>query len=116
MIGPLALVVLQDSRRSARVDEIGALVLLADQDRSCWDRDRIGEGVRLVAKALQRSPDRPDSYAVQAAIAAGHALAHSDADTDWRAIVSWYDVLLTVTDIPVVWLNDSYSEHLRRRR
>jgi predicted RNA polymerase sigma factor len=54
---------------------------------------------------LQRSPDRPDFYAAQAAIGACHALAPSYRDTDWRAIVSWYDVLLTVTDTPVVRLN-----------
>ena len=104
-IGLLALMLLHDSRRPARADKAGALVLLADQDRSLWDTERIVEGVRLVGKALQRSPDRPDSYAVQAAIAACHALAASYVDTDWPAIVSWYDVLLTVTDTPVVRLN-----------
>ena len=105
VVGLLALLLLQDSRRAARVDEAGELVLLADQDRSLWDGEKIVEGVRLVGKALQRSPDRPDSYAVQAAIAACHALAPSYGDTDWSAIVSWYDVLLTVTDTPVVRLN-----------
>src|SRR5664279_54316 len=105
VIGLLALVLLQDSRRSARVDKDGALVLLADQDRSLWDHENIVEGVRLVGKALQRSPDRPDSYGVQAAIAACHALAPSYVDTDWPAIVSWYDVLTTVADTPVVRLN-----------
>jgi RNA polymerase sigma factor (sigma-70 family) len=105
VIGLLALMLLHDSRRVARVDKAGALVLLADQDRSLWDREKIVEGVRLVGKALQRSPDRPDSYAVQATIAACHALAPSYVDTDWPAIVSWYDVLLTVTDTPVVRLN-----------
>src|SRR5664279_3103580 len=93
------------SRWAARVDQAGALVLLADQDRSLWDGDKIVEGVRLAGKALQRSPDRPESYAVQAAIAACHALAPSYLDTDWQAVVSWYDVLLTVTDTPVVRLN-----------
>ena len=105
VIGLLALVLLQDSRRSARVDKDGALVLLADQDRSLWDHENIVEGVRLVGKALQRSPDRPDSYGLQAAIAACHALAPSYVDTDWPAIVSWYDVLTTVADTPVVRLN-----------
>jgi RNA polymerase sigma factor (sigma-70 family) len=105
VIGLLALVLLQDSRRSARVDKDGALVLLADQDRSLWDHENIVEGVLLVGKALQRSPDRPDSYGVQAAIAACHALAPSYVDTDWPAIVSWYDVLTTVADTPVVRLN-----------
>ena len=105
VLGLLALVLLQDSRRAARVDKAGALVLLADQDRSLWDGEKIVEGVRLVGKALQRSPGKPDSYTVQAAIAACHALAPSYVDTDWSAIVSWYDVLLTVTDTPVVRLN-----------
>jgi len=105
VLGLLALVLLQDSRRAARVDRAGALVLLPDQDRSLWDGQQIVEGVRLVGKAVQRSPDRPDSYVVQAAIAACHALAPSYPETDWPAIVSWYDVLLTVTDTPVVRLN-----------
>ena len=105
VLGLLALVLLQDSRRAARVDTAGALVLLADQDRSLWDGKKIVEGVRLVGKALQRSPGKPDSYTVQAAIAACHALAPSYVDTDWPAIASWYDVLLTVTDTPVVRLN-----------
>ena len=105
VIGLLALVLLHDSRRSARVDKTGGLVLLADQDRSLWDSEKIVEGVRLLGEALQRSPDRPDFYGVQAAIAACHALAPRYVDTDWPAIVSWYDVLLTVTDTPVVRLN-----------
>ena len=75
VLGLLALVLLQDSRRSTRVDRTGRLVLLADQARVDWDQDKIVEGVRLVGKALQRSKDRPDPYVVQAAIAACHALA-----------------------------------------
>ncbi len=61
--------------------------------------------VELVGAALRRTPDRPDTYVVQAAIAACHALAGSYADTDWDAVISWYDVLLTVHDTPVVQLN-----------
>jgi len=105
VLGLLALVLLQDSRRSARVGSTGQLVLLADQRRIDWDQDKIVEGVRLVGKALQRSRDQPDPYVVQAAIAACHALAPDYAATDWAAIVSWYDVLLTVSDTPVVRLN-----------
>lgn len=105
VLGLLALLLLQDSRRSTRVDATGALVLPADQPRSQWDRRRIVEGALLVGKALQRSPDRPDGYVVQAAVAACHALAPSYRATDWAAIVSWYDVLLTVSDTPVVRLN-----------
>ncbi len=99
--GLLALMLLQDSRRAARTDGDGEVVLLADQDRSLWDADRIREGVLLVGEGLRRTPSRPDPYVVQAAVAACHALAPDDASTDWAAIISWYDVLLTVADGPV---------------
>jgi RNA polymerase sigma-70 factor (ECF subfamily) len=105
LIGALALMLLHDSRRAARISADNDLVLLADQDRSRWRTDQIREGVELLGQGLARSPDRPDPYVVQAAIAACHALAPSYADTDWTAIVSWYDVLLTVQDTPVVRLN-----------
>jgi len=105
VLGLLALLLLQDARRAARTDDHGRPVLLPDQDRSRWDRATIEEGVRLVGTALLRTPDRPDSYVVQAAIAACHGLAPSYAETDWAAVVSWYDVLLTVHDSPVVRLN-----------
>jgi RNA polymerase sigma-70 factor (ECF subfamily) len=101
VLGLLALMLLQESRRAARA---GA-VLLADQDRSLWDVAAIKEGVELVGVALRRTPDQPDRYAVQAAIAACHALSPSYAETNWAAVVSWYDVLLTVYDTPVVRLN-----------
>jgi RNA polymerase sigma-70 factor (ECF subfamily) len=104
-LGLLALLLLQDARRAARVDDAGRPVLLADQDRGRWDRAAIGEGVALVGAALRRTPDHPDRYVVQAAIAACHALAASYADTPWNAVVSWYDVLLTVQDTPVARLN-----------
>jgi RNA polymerase sigma factor (sigma-70 family) len=96
VLGLLALLVLHDARRAARLD---------DQGRSQWDSAGIKEGVELVGAALRRTPDRPDPYVVQAAIAACHALAASYADTDWDAVISWYDVLLTVHDTPVVRLN-----------
>lgn len=105
VVGLLALVLLQDSRRDARRDADGEPVLLADQDRARWRADLAAEGVRLVGEGLRRSPDRPDPYVVQAAIAACHALAPSYPATDWAAVVSWYDVLLTVQDTPVVRLN-----------
>ncbi|MET0965318.1 MAG: sigma-70 family RNA polymerase sigma factor [Nakamurella sp.] len=105
VMGLLALLLLQDSRRRSRVDAAGNLVLLADQQRTLWDRGKITEGVRLIGDALQRSRDRPDPYVVQAAIAACHALAPEYSATDWPAIVSWYDVLLSVSDTPVVRLN-----------
>jgi RNA polymerase sigma-70 factor (ECF subfamily) len=105
VLGLLALLLLQDSRRAARFDADGALVLLADQDRGRWRRDLVTEGVVLVGEGLRRTPDRPDPYVVQAAIAACHALAPTAADTDWAAVLSWYDVLLAVHDTPVVRLN-----------
>jgi RNA polymerase sigma-70 factor (ECF subfamily) len=105
VLGLLALLLLQNARRDARVGPSGELVLLADQDRSRWDARAIKEGVELVGVALRRSPDRPDVYAVQAAIAACHALAPSYAETNWDAVISWYDVLLSVHDTPVVRLN-----------
>jgi len=105
VLGLLAMMLLHHARHPTRLDDDGHLVLLADQDRARWDRERITEGVVLVGTALRRIPDRPDPYVVQAAIAACHALAPTYADTDWPAIVSWYDVLLTVHDTPVVRLN-----------
>ncbi|GAA4880191.1 sigma factor [Actinomycetospora straminea] len=104
-MGLLALLLLQHSRRDARVDAGGRPVLLADQDRTRWDRAQIVEAVALVGRGLRRCPDRPDPYLTQAAIAACHALAPNAGATDWDAIVSWYDVLLTVRDGPVERLN-----------
>jgi RNA polymerase sigma-70 factor, ECF subfamily len=104
-LGLLALMLLQDSRRAARVGADGAAVLLSDQDRRLWDQARIEEGVRLVGEGLRRTPDNPDRYVVQAAIAACHALAASYDETDWAAVVSWYDVLLRLDPGPVVRLN-----------
>jgi RNA polymerase sigma factor (sigma-70 family) len=105
VLGLLALILLTDARRPTRLDGDGGLVLLADQDRRRWRHELVREGVVLVGQGLRRSPDRPDPYVVQAAIAACHALAPGYAATDWAAIVSWYDVLLTVHDTPVTRLN-----------
>ena len=105
VLGLLALMLLTEARRPARLDDAGDLVLLADQDRRRWRHDLAREGVVLVGQGLRRSPDRPDPYVLQAAIAACHALAPGYAATDWDAIVSWYDVLLTVHDTPVTRLN-----------
>lgn len=101
--GLLALMLLHDSRRATRSGPDG-VVLLELQDRSLWDREQIVEGVRLVGEALNRSAERPDPYVVQAAIAACHALAPAYADTDWDAVLSWYDVLLTIHASPVARL------------
>jgi RNA polymerase sigma-70 factor (ECF subfamily) len=105
VLGLLALMLLHDSRRAARVDDQGRPVLLADQDRSRWDPTLIQEGVELVGAALKRSGDRPDPYVVQAAIASCHAVASSYPETDWDAVISWYDVLLSVHDTAVARLN-----------
>ena len=83
----------------------GAPLPLKDQDRTRWDAAAINQGVELVGHALRRTPDRPDGYVVQAAIAACHALAPSYEETNWDAVISWYDVLLSLRDAPVVRLN-----------
>ena len=88
---------------------MGSAVLLADQDRSRWDRDAIAEAVPLVGEGLRLSPGHPDPYVVQAAIAACHALAPSWEETDWAAIESWYDVLRRIDDGPVVRLNHAVA-------
>jgi RNA polymerase sigma-70 factor (ECF subfamily) len=105
VIGLLSLLLLQNSRAAARVDSSGRLMLLPDQDRSLWDAMAIQEGVRLVGTGLRRTPDRPNAYVIQAAIAACHALAPSYDATDWNAVISWYDVLLRIQDTDVVRLN-----------
>ncbi len=101
--GLLALILLTDARRSTRVGADGALVLLADQDRSGWDRTAIVEGVGLVHEALRRRP--PGRFALMAAIAAVHAEAPEWDATDWRQIVELYDLLLRIWPSPVVALN-----------
>ena len=104
-LGLLALLLLQDARRSTRADAEGLPVLLADQDRTRWDDELIKEGIALVGVALRRTPTIPNPYVVQAAIAACHDLASTYAETNWDAVISWYDVLLTIQDTPVVRLN-----------
>ncbi len=102
--GLLALILLTDARRSSRVSAAGDLVLLADQDRSEWDRSLIREGTALVRAALAGAP-RPGAYVLQAAIAAVHAEAPSWAQTDWPEIVGLYDLLYRLWPSPVVALN-----------
>jgi RNA polymerase sigma-70 factor (ECF subfamily) len=104
VMGLLSLELLQDSRRPTRVNGTGTAVRLRDQERSRWNRDQIREGVLLLGEALHRTPNAPDAFVVQAAIAACHALAPTYAATDWDAIVSWYDVLLKVEPSDVVRL------------
>jgi RNA polymerase sigma factor (sigma-70 family) len=103
--GLLALVLLQSSRHFARLDDAGDIVLLADQDRSRWDHDAISEGMFYLGVTLRRTPARPDLYGTQAAIAACHALAPTWQDTNWEAVLSWYDVLLTINDTNIIRLN-----------
>ncbi len=100
-----ALLRLHDARSAARLDAVGDPVRLADQDRARWDGEQIRHGLSLLGIALRLSTAQPDPYVVQAAVAACHDLAPSWQETSWTAIVSWYDVLLTVHDTPVVRLN-----------
>ena len=101
--GLLALMLLHHARRAARTTAGGALVPLAEQDRSQWDAALIAEGVAILQAALAR--DRLGEYQAQAAIAALHADAPTAGETDWVQIVEWYDELLRLTDSPVVRLN-----------
>jgi RNA polymerase sigma-70 factor, ECF subfamily len=101
--GLLALMMLTESRRPAHTGPGGELVLLADQDRSRWDRGLIGEGQAIVRACLRR--DQPGPYQIQAAINAVHSDAPTAADTDWHQILALYDQLLTVNPTPVVALH-----------
>ncbi|MER5645576.1 RNA polymerase sigma factor [Streptosporangium sp. NPDC002524] len=103
VMGLLALMLLVESRRAARTTPDGALVLLADQDRSRWDRDLIAEGQDIVRWCLRR--DRPGPYQIQAAINAVHSDAPTAALTDWWQILALYDRLLALAPNPVVALN-----------
>jgi len=110
-IGLLALMLLQESRRAARTTPTGELILLADQDRTLWNRAQIGEGTALVERAL--ASRRIGPYALQAAIAAVHANAESPDATDWSEIVGLYDVLLRLEPSPVVELNRAVAVAMR---
>ncbi len=103
VIGLLALMLLIDARRAARVAADGSLVLLPDQDRSRWDRTRIAEGQALVTKVIRRNT--PGPYQLQAAINAVHSDAASARDTDWRQILQNYDHLMALAPTPIVALN-----------
>jgi RNA polymerase sigma-70 factor, ECF subfamily len=101
--GLLALMLLVDAREPARVDQAGGLILLADQDRSRWDRALIAEGQSIVRRCLRRG--QPGPYQIQAAINAVHADAATAADTDWTQILRLYDQLWQLAPSPVVALN-----------
>jgi len=100
--GLLALMLLHDSRRAARVNESGDLITLEEQDRSLWDQEQIAEALPLVAESLRREPG---PFALQAAIAAEHCRATRAADTNWPAIVGLYDLLWQLQPSPVISLN-----------
>ena len=109
--GLLALMLLHESRRPARTDADGNLILLEDQNRTLWDRALIAEGTALVEAALRSRRFGP--YTIQAAISAVHATSPSPAETDWAEIVGLYDVLLSVTPSPVVELNRAVAVAMR---
>lgn len=103
VIGLLALMLLHESRRAARATSDGEIILLKDQERSLWDREKISEGTSLVERAI--ACGEVGSYTIQAAIAAVHATARTSGETDWSRIVSWYDLLLQASPSPIIELN-----------
>ena len=111
VLGLLALMLLQESRRAARTSLTGDLILLEDQDRSLWNRDQIAEGKALVERAL--SSRRLDPYTLQAAIATVHAQAPNAAGTNWAQIARLYGVLVRVEPSPVVELNHAVAVAMR---
>ena len=110
-MGLLALMLLHESRRAARMSADGALILLEEQDRTLWDRTQIAEGLALVQRGL--GSRRVGPYLLQAAIAAVHADARTAADTDWAEVVGLYDVLLRVEPSPVIALNRAVAVAMR---
>ncbi|MCC7086111.1 MAG: RNA polymerase sigma factor [Pirellulales bacterium] len=111
VMGLLALMLLQASRRAARTSPAGDLILLDDQDRSLWNREQIAEGLALVDQALSTGTIGP--YGIQAAIAAVHARAAIAAATDWPQIVALYDLLLRAEPSPIVELNRAVAVAMR---
>lgn len=109
--GLLALMLLHESRRSARTTSDGEMILLEDQDRSLWNRELIAEGIRLMRHAF--ASRRLGPYTLQAAISALHAEAPSSAATDWSEIVGLYDLLLRIDPSPVVELNRAVAIAMR---
>jgi RNA polymerase sigma-70 factor (ECF subfamily) len=111
VMGLLALMLLQESRRVARTSPTGELVLLENQDRSLWNRQQIAEGVKLVERALLSRRFGP--YTLQAAIAAVHSEASNAASTDWPQIVALYSVLARADPSPIVELNRAVAVAMR---
>ncbi|MGV3629081.1 MAG: RNA polymerase sigma factor [Betaproteobacteria bacterium] len=110
-MGLLALMLLHESRRAARTQASGDLILLEDQDRALWNRELIAEGSALVERALATRQIGP--YVLQAAISAVHAEAPSAAATDWAQIVGLYDVLARIEPSPIVALNRAVAVAMR---
>jgi RNA polymerase sigma-70 factor, ECF subfamily len=110
-IGLLALMLLQESRRTARTSYTGDIILLEDQDRSLWNQSQIAEGITLVKRSLSSS--QVGSYTLQAAIAAVHSEASIAAATDWAQIVALYDVLIQAEPTPIVELNRAVAVAMR---
>jgi RNA polymerase sigma-70 factor (ECF subfamily) len=110
--GLLALMLLQDSRRDARVSAEGELVLLEDQDRRLWDAGKIEEGLRVLDRAVALR--RPGPYQLQAAIAALHAQAQTPEETDWEQIATLYGALEELTGSAVVSLNKAVAVAMAR--
>jgi RNA polymerase sigma-70 factor (ECF subfamily) len=111
VLGLLALMLLQESRRMARSSRDGDLILLEEQDRSLWNAEYIAEGSALVEQALRSRRFGP--YTLQAAIAAVHAHAPDVAATDWAEIVGLYDILLRAEPSPVIELNRAVAVAMR---
>ncbi len=109
--GLLALMLLQESRRTARSSPEGELILLENQNRSLWNRDQIAAGVSLVQQSL--SSQRAGPYTLQAAIAAVHAQAPAAAATDWARIATLYDLLLRIEPSPIIELNRAVAIAMR---
>lgn len=103
VLGLLALMLIQDSRRDARINNNGDLIRLEDQNRNLWHQHQIREGSQLIQQATNSGP--AGSYCIQAAIAALHAQAPSFAETNWPEIVAFYDVLMRIHPSPVIALN-----------
>jgi RNA polymerase sigma-70 factor (ECF subfamily) len=110
-VGLLAMMLLHDSRRAARADPMGELIVLDEQDRARWNHEQIREGQELTERALRSR--RVGPYAIQAAIAAVHADAKRADETDWAQIVAFYDLLLNMNPSPVVELNRAAAIAMR---
>ncbi|MBX9567316.1 MAG: RNA polymerase sigma factor [Candidatus Obscuribacterales bacterium] len=111
VMGLLALMLLHESRRTARTDQNGDLILLEDQDRSLWNQNQIAKGIELVQRAMASADF--GTYTIQAAISAAHANAKSATETDWSQIVALYDLLMQAEPSPVIELNRAVAVAMR---